>query len=156
MPRLPEDSPGLLLWHVTLAWQRRVARALVEFDLTHTQFVVLAVVWALNVRGERPSQSAAATAAGGLDVRMTSQVVRALERKGLLTRDVDSSDTRARRLQLTEAGRRVAPAAVAAVETADDRFFASSERPLLLAVLRDLRRHSSAPEAAGEPGLFAE
>jgi hypothetical protein len=41
MPLHPNDSPGLLLWHATLRWQRGIARALQPLDLTHVQFVLL-------------------------------------------------------------------------------------------------------------------
>jgi DNA-binding MarR family transcriptional regulator len=59
---------------------------------------------------------------------MTSQVVRTLEAKGLLSRDVDHADTRARRLTLTPRGRTLARRAITAVEDADAAFFGSHER----------------------------
>ena len=34
MPIDPNDSPGFLLWHVTLRWQRDIAAALAPLDLT--------------------------------------------------------------------------------------------------------------------------
>ena len=48
MPLHPNDSPGFLLWHATLRWQRGVAQALAPLDLTHVQFVLLAATstWA--------------------------------------------------------------------------------------------------------------
>jgi DNA-binding MarR family transcriptional regulator len=94
MPLHPNDSPGFLLWHATLRWQRGVARALAPLDLTHAQFVLLACTWWLNEQGERPSQIALAGQAG-TDIKMTSQVLRSLERKGLIEREVDPTDTRA-------------------------------------------------------------
>ena len=39
MPLHPHESPGFLLWHATLRWQRGVAAALQPLDLTHVQFV---------------------------------------------------------------------------------------------------------------------
>jgi DNA-binding MarR family transcriptional regulator len=54
---------------------------------------------------------------------MTSQVVRRLEAKGLLERQVDPDDTRARRLHLTAEGQRLARRAIVAVEQADAQFF---------------------------------
>ena len=32
MPVDPEESPGFLLWHVTLRWQRDIAAALAPLD----------------------------------------------------------------------------------------------------------------------------
>jgi DNA-binding MarR family transcriptional regulator len=140
LPLDPDDSPGFLLWHVTLRWQRAIAAALAPLDLTHVQFVLLATAWWLNSRGEQPNQLALARQAG-TDVKMTSQVLRKLEAKGLMRRDVDAADTRARKLHVTESGAELAVQALAAVESADAEFFepvASLDR--LLASLRLLAR----------------
>jgi DNA-binding MarR family transcriptional regulator len=123
MPLEPNASPGFLLWHATLRWRRGIAEALAPLDLTHVQFVLLACTWWLNQRGERPTQIALAEQAG-TDVKMTSQVVRSLERKGLIERKLDASDTRARRLRVTRSGARLAPRAIAIVEQVDADFFA--------------------------------
>ncbi|HEU5030678.1 MAG TPA: MarR family transcriptional regulator [Spirillospora sp.] len=119
----PDESPGFLLWHTTLRWQRDVAAALAPLGLTHVQFVLLASAWWLNRREERPNQLALARYAG-TDVKMTSQVLRKLEAKDLLEREVDRSDTRARRLRVTDRGAELARRAIAAVEAADAAFFA--------------------------------
>lgn len=122
MPLSPGDSPGFLLWHATLRWQRDIATALAPLDLTHVQFVLLACTWWLNTQGEHPNQLALARQAG-TDVKMTSQVLRTLEHKGLIEREVDQADTRAKRLRVTDAGTDLAPRAIVAVERADARFF---------------------------------
>jgi DNA-binding MarR family transcriptional regulator len=137
MPLHPNDSPGFLLWHATLRWQRGIAQALGPLDLTHVQFVLLACTWWLNEQGERPTQIALAAQAG-TDVKMTSQVVRSLERKGLVKREVDALDTRARRLQVTKRGRELAPRAIAIVEQVDADFFADLPERQTLSFLRRL------------------
>ena len=140
MPLDPEDSPGFLLWHVTLRWQREIAAALAPLGLTHVQFVLLAATWWLNSRGEDPNQLSVARQAG-TDVKMTSEVLRRLEAKGLIVRTVDAADTRARRIQATERGGELALAAVAAVEGVDTAFFrATPDSAALLAMLRPLAR----------------
>ncbi len=145
MPLDPDDSPGFLLWHVTLRWQRDIAAALAPAGLTHVQFVLLATCWWLNSRGEDPNQLALARQAG-TDVKMTSQVLRKLEAKGLIRRDVDTADTRAKRLHVTDRGAELAAQAVAAVESADARFFQPLPDPApLLAMLRPLAGRSKPP-----------
>jgi DNA-binding MarR family transcriptional regulator len=119
----PAASPGFLLWHVTHAWQRDVAAALAPLDLTHVQFVLLVCLWWLEGQGSTPNQLQLARQAG-TDVKMTSQVVRKLEAKGLIERAVDPADTRARHLRTTKAGSRLARRAIVAVENVDARFFA--------------------------------
>jgi DNA-binding MarR family transcriptional regulator len=139
MPLHPAESPGFLLWHATLRWQRGIAQALAPLDLTHVQFVLLAGTWWLNQQGEEPSQVALAQFAGA-DVKMTSQVIRSLERKGLVGREVDASDTRARRLRVTRSGARLAPRAIAAVEKVDADFFDGVGSRETLRLLRRLAR----------------
>ena len=134
----PEDSPGFLLWHVTLRWQRDIAAALTPLGLTHVQFVLLATTWWLNSHGEDPNQLTLARQAG-TDVKMTSQVLRKLETKALIRRDVDPADTRAKKLRVTDRGAELAQQAIATVEQADAAFFRTSpDRAVLLAMLRPL------------------
>jgi DNA-binding MarR family transcriptional regulator len=139
MPPLdPEESPGFLLWHATLRWQRDIAAALAPLDLTHVQFVLLASTWWLNSHGDDPNQLTLARQAG-TDVKMTSQVIRRLEAKGLVLREVDPADTRARRLRVTERGAALAREAVTVVEGVDRAFFRPvSDRTTLLTMLRAL------------------
>jgi DNA-binding MarR family transcriptional regulator len=118
----PAASPGFLLWRTTLAWQRRVTAALAPHKLTHVQFVLLACAWWLNEHGEQPRQGELAAQAG-TDVKMTSEVLRTLESRGLLKRLADPDDSRARRIAVTAAGARLAPQAIAVVEAADRKFF---------------------------------
>ncbi|MGW2248862.1 MarR family winged helix-turn-helix transcriptional regulator [Kitasatospora sp. NPDC001660] len=138
----PGDSPGFLLWHATLRWQRDIAAALGPLGLTHVQFVLLACTWWLNSQGEHPNQLALARQAG-TDVKMTSQVLRALETKGLIEREVDPADTRAKRLRVTEAGADLTPRAIAAVDAVDAEFFRPVARDHAMSLLRRL----AAPEA---------
>lgn len=118
----PDYSPGFWLWHATLRWQRAVAGVLAPFGLTHVQFVLLSCAWWLNDHGTVPNQLQLATQAG-TDVKMTSQVIRKLEDKGLIERATDAADTRAKRLRVTPAGATLALAAIGAVEGADAAFF---------------------------------
>ena len=133
----PERSPGFLLWHVTLRWQRAVVAALGPLGLTHVQFVLLASTWWLNEQGGRPNQLTVATHAG-TDVKMTSQVLAKLEAKGLLRREVDPQDTRAKRLRVTARGARLARQAIEVVERTDAAFFAQLPNPTTM--IQQLRR----------------
>jgi DNA-binding MarR family transcriptional regulator len=129
----PDESPGFLLWRVTLRWQRVIAAALRPMGLTHVQFVLLASVWWLaSVAGEGPAQRRVADHAG-TDPMMTSQVLRTLEGRGLITRELDPDDSRARRLGITSQGAELAKRAISVVEAADGEFFAAAgeRRPLL-------------------------
>jgi DNA-binding MarR family transcriptional regulator len=132
--REPGTSPGFLLWHATLRWQRLVTAALAPYHLTHVQFVLLASAWWLNRAGDAPKQVEVARQAG-TDVKMTSQVLRSLERRRLLVREPDLVDTRAKRLRVTARGAELAAGAIEAVEAADAEFFADVDEADVLAIL---------------------
>jgi DNA-binding MarR family transcriptional regulator len=133
----PSESPGFLLWHATLRWQRGISEALAPLGLTHVQFVLLACTWWLNEQGRRPSQIALAAFAG-TDVKMTSQVLRSLERKGLIQRTVDHQDTRVRQVRVTRRGARLAPRAIAVVQQVDAEFFEEAPSEDVILLLRQL------------------
>ena len=135
----PGESPGFLLWRVTLRWQRTIMAALRPLGLTHVQFVLLASAWWLTrVAGEEPTQRRLAEHAA-TDPMMTSQVLRVLEARGLVTRAPDAEDARALRLAVTEAGARLALEALRVVEAADAEFFAAAgDRQPVLRLLRRL------------------
>jgi DNA-binding MarR family transcriptional regulator len=133
----PAESPGFLLWRATLRWQRAISATLAPFELTHVQFVLLASAWWLNGQGESPNQLAVARHAG-TDVKMTSEVLRSLERKGMIVREIDPSDTRSKRVLVTDRGRKLAPTVVAAVERTDAEFFGGLADARVLAALRRL------------------
>jgi DNA-binding MarR family transcriptional regulator len=133
-------SPGFLLWRTTLRWQRVMVETLKPFGLTHVQFVLLASTWWLCENDGPPRQRDLAEHAG-TDPMMTSQVVRALEAAGLVTRTPDPDDARAIRVATTKAGKSLAPKAVAAVEAADRAYFAevpASARAGMMAALTAL------------------
>ena len=56
----PEDSPGFLLWQTTITWQRLIKKALEAHDVSHAQFVVMAVLLWFEEHQEDPTQIAIA------------------------------------------------------------------------------------------------
>jgi len=116
------ESPGFLLWQLTNLWQHHIRCALAPLGITHVQFVLLAsAAWLENT--EKLVSQATLSRHARTDIVMTSQVVRTLEEKGLLTRTIHPTDTRAKVVSLTAEGREAARRAVAVVEEADDQFF---------------------------------
>ena len=116
------DRPGFLLWHAMLEWRRRVTGALAEVDLTYVQFSLLASASYLNHRGPAPSQAELAEHTG-MDVMMTSQVVRTLERERLVKRITDKNDARVKRVVLTAKGDGRVSSAVGIVNATTDDVF---------------------------------
>ncbi|MEV2224183.1 MarR family transcriptional regulator [Nocardia vinacea] len=119
-----DESPGLLLWQVTNRWQAAQRAALAPFDLTHVQFVLLAALTYLAAGRDEPVMQRDLAAYAATDPMMTSQVLRALEQKGLLERRDHPHDRRAKALVPTEDGVALANRALVAVENCDHEFFA--------------------------------
>jgi len=140
-----DQSPGLLLWQVTNRWQAAIRATLAPLELTHVQFVLLASLTYLGADriGPNPkpvpvTQRALADHAA-TDPMMTSQVLRALEAKGLVERRDHPDDRRAKALVATRAGAELANRAVTVVERADAEFFAplgAQEREFTAALSR--------------------
>ena len=118
-----DDSPGLMLWRVTNAWQAAQRAALKPFGITHVQFVLLAsLTW---LQSDAPVTQNQLAGHAHTNPMMTSQVLRALEQLELVRRDQHPTDGRATVISVTTAGRELANRSVAAVEACDTEFFAA-------------------------------
>ncbi len=118
----PHDSPGYLLWQVTMRWQRQIKAGLDELDITHTQFVLMAALKWLSDQQPEIFQIDIANHAN-VDRMMTSKVLKALAKKGLLSTQSSSTDSRAKAVKLTAEGEATIKQAVATVEGIDRVFF---------------------------------
>lgn len=135
----PEESPGFLLWQVSTRWRRLLESALSEIGLTHPQFVLLASVGWLTRAGSRVSQIDLARHSR-LDVTMTSQVLRTLEKKGYIARELKEGNERSKFPVVTESGAKLIEKAIPLVEAIDRQFFEvlGEEIPLCIEVFRKL------------------
>ncbi len=113
---------GLLFWQASMLWQRKIKKALHEYDLTHTQFVILAVMEELSEQGEPVTQKNISDFSM-IDVMTVSSAIRLLEKKGLVSRVQHESDTRANSVSNTEQGRKLLCQATQAVDAVDKEFF---------------------------------
>jgi DNA-binding MarR family transcriptional regulator len=118
----PEESSGFLLWQVTSLWQREIRKALEKFELTHSQFVLLASIFWFHEQKE-PVTQIKLSGHTKIDPMTTSTVLRTLQTKGFVKRQEHETDTRAKTVELTEAGKKIIKPAVKAVETFDRQFF---------------------------------
>ena len=119
-----EESSGFLLWQVTNLWQREIKKALEPFDLTHSQFVLMASIHWLTLNNKDVTQILL-SAHTKIDPMTTSTVLRTLQTKGLLQRQEHLTDTRAKTVGLTDNGKKIINQAVKTVEKFDKTFFAT-------------------------------
>jgi DNA-binding MarR family transcriptional regulator len=118
----PEESSGFLLWQVTNLWQREIKKALEQYGLTHSQFVLLASIHWLILHKQEVTQVVLSNHTK-IDPMTTSTVLRTLQQKGFIQRQEHLTDTRAKTVVLTEEGKKLIKKAVVTVEKFDTEFF---------------------------------
>ena len=121
--KIEEESSGFLLWQVTTLWQRKVKQALEQYDLTHSQFVLLTCLHWLLIHNQVVTQIVLSNHSK-IDPMTTSAVLRTLLKKGLIKRQEHSTDTRAKEVSITKKGKELIKKAIITVEQADRDFFA--------------------------------
>ncbi len=117
-----KESMGLLFWQVSMLWQRKIKKVLHAYDLTHTQFVILAVIEELTEQDKTVTQKNISDFSM-IDVMTVSSTVRLLAKKGLISRSQHETDTRANSIINTEMGKSLLSKAVKAVDKVDKTFF---------------------------------
>ena len=118
----PEENSGYLLWQVTMQWQLSMNRALGKMGLTLTQFSLMAGLYWLSKKKQTVTQQQLADYAN-TDKMMTSKVLMVLEKKQIIKRMNDPSDSRAKQLRITDKGTQILREAYHIVQQVDDSFF---------------------------------
>jgi MarR family transcriptional regulator, organic hydroperoxide resistance regulator len=146
MPNLPfgferaEDSPGFLLWQTTMIWQRQIIKALAQFEISHSQFVIMATLLWFAEHNIGPTQVAIANWSK-LDKMTVSKSLKNLATQELVRRSEHLTDTRAKSVVLTDIGKELVHKLVPIVESIDAKFFgkvSASEQQSLLNILGKL------------------
>lgn len=131
---VPGDSVGYLMNQVVLAMRRQIDQRMAALGLTAAQWYPL---WRIRLDGSVSARELAE--ASGIDAGAMTRLVDRLVAKGLVERARCSTDRRAVRLSLTDAGQAVAakvPAELAAVNNAFLRGFEAEEWQQLRGLLR--------------------
>jgi DNA-binding MarR family transcriptional regulator len=140
-----DRNPGYQLWLVSNAWQRMIRRAIKPLGLTHVQFVILGTTSKMSEAGETVTQRHIARFAA-IDENMTSQVIRSLTEKGLISRTHPPDDARAYQIMLTDAGRQLMAEARQLIAPMRQAFFAplKDRETEFTELLRELATHADA------------
>ncbi|HLJ58220.1 MAG TPA: MarR family winged helix-turn-helix transcriptional regulator [bacterium] len=116
------ESPGFLLWQTTVVWQRQIKEALEPFEISHAQFVILAILlWSQEAETE-PNQTLIARQSK-LDKMTVSTSLKKLGVKRYVRRTESDRDPRANSVRLTDRGKQLATKLVPIVEGIDKTFF---------------------------------
>ena len=136
----PKQSPGFLLWQVTISWQRLIKKALTSHDISHAQFVILAILLWRKSKGNPVTQIDIINMSK-LDKMTVSKSLKKLAGMDLVERYEKKDDTRAKSVCLTKQGTKLVNKLVPIVEGIDADFFvhlSNNERKGLITVLQNL------------------
>mgnify|MGYP000402590672 CR=1 FL=1 len=138
----PEDSPGLLLWQTTVTWQRLIKKVLESHDISHGQFVIMAVLLWFEEHRQESTQVAIARLSK-LDKMTVSKSLKKLVTQGFVTRVEHATDTRAKSVFLTHKGKAMVSKLIPLVEHADAEFFGQVGEGDQQSLIRTLRTLTS-------------
>jgi DNA-binding MarR family transcriptional regulator len=142
------DRPGFLIRRLHQIHVALFAEACGRFDITPVQYSVMT---ALEREGALDQMSLAAEI--GIDRANATDVIRRLERRGVLRREAGTADTRLKICSLTAAGRRLAARMRPAVEQVHRRTVAALPPRERAAFLASLVRLVEANNARGRAKL---
>ena len=117
-----DESTGFLFWQLSTLWQRKIKEVLTKYNLTHTQYVILAVIEDLHETVDEINQKLISDIST-IDVMTISSTLRLLERKKLIKRKPSRTDTRAYTIINSKTGSDILVKAVSEVEKIDKMFF---------------------------------
>lgn len=123
----PEDSPGFLLWQTTITWQRLIKKALDPYNISHAQFVVLAIALWFENKNQDVSQSLIINQSK-LDKMTVSKSLKKLVACAYIKHVEHKQDTRAKSVLLTKKGKELASKLVPIIEKIDDKFFGALKK----------------------------
>lgn len=124
----PQDSPGFLLWQTTIIWQRLINKSLEPYNITHPEFVIMALLLWLSKNNHHTTQILISKWSK-LDKMTVSKSVRRLEKEGYIKRAEHELDSRAKNVFLTDKGTKMISLLVPIIEKVDEQFFGKLSDP---------------------------
>jgi DNA-binding MarR family transcriptional regulator len=118
----PENYPGFLLWQASNVWQRNMKNTLKPFKITFTQFVILTSLMYLAKQNKTINQKKLAKHAK-LDIMTTSDVLKTLESKMMVTRISNPEDRRHNSIKITDKGEKLIFNVYNYINESDNKFF---------------------------------
>jgi DNA-binding MarR family transcriptional regulator len=136
-------SPGFLLWKVSNLHQRLQRKALLDLDLTPSQFSILACYFFLSTKYSFVTQADVCRHAG-IDKMLISDLTKTLIKKNCIKKMTNKEDRRSHAIKLTENGTYKCNQALKIIETLDANFFAIAKDSMgLIRGLVDLAENES-------------
>lgn len=126
----PNEDVGYLIWRVSKYWQRGKHKLLDEFGLTGSQLELLGAIYQMS-KLELEATQIVLSQETDIDPMTTSTILRNLQKKGLISRRESTTDTRARIVEVTEAGRELFEKAIIKVKEGQNMLFENIDKESL-------------------------
>lgn len=124
----PEQSPGFLLWQTTIIWQRLIKKALEAYEISHTQFVIMAILLWFKENHNEATQGILINWSK-LDKMTISKSLKKLTSQKLIIRAENETDTRSKTVNLTDKGKHLIRQLIPMIEKIDKNFFSTISHP---------------------------
>ncbi|WP_371218695.1 MarR family winged helix-turn-helix transcriptional regulator [Orientia tsutsugamushi] len=123
------ESPSFTFAQAYFTWKRITDRALDAVSLTHTQYVFMGTLFELEKHQDKATQNDLAKLTNS-DVAMTSQILRTLQKRGLVLREQIEGDERTKYSSLSPAGKKLVKKAAEIMKTNEKEYFAPVEKDM--------------------------
>ena len=123
------EGPSFTFAQAYFTWKRITDRALEAVGLTHTQYVFMGTLFELEKHQDKATQNDLARLTNS-DVTMTSQILRTLQKRGLVLREQIEGDERAKYSSLSPAGKKLVKKAAEIMKTNEKEYFAPVEKDM--------------------------
>ncbi len=124
----PQNAIGFVMWRVVHRYVREVDRVLKPLDLTHLQFTTLTLI-AWIARDEKSSTQSELARFGDIHPMQISNVLKALEVKGMVERSPAPGNALAKQVAITSVGITAVRNAFPPVIAVQGRLFGERGRP---------------------------
>ncbi|MEM6435573.1 MAG: MarR family transcriptional regulator [Cyanobacteria bacterium P01_D01_bin.115] len=132
----PEDFAGFLIWQLSNKWEKYVNQKLKEFNINQGESFHLISILQLSRKLSEVTQVDIANATGG-SIMNTSKILKGLEKKQWIARQT-ASDSRAKKVSVTEAGMAISVEIASVLAAADAAFYSTHRTPELIATLQQI------------------
>lgn len=123
------ESPSFTLTQAYCTWKRITDRVLEAVGLTYIQYVFMGTLFELENHQDKATQNGLAKLTNS-DVIMTSQILRTLQKRGLVLREPIEGDERMDYPMLSMAGKKLVQKATEIMQNYEKEYFASIEKDM--------------------------
>lgn len=135
----PKDYAGFLIWQLSNKWERYVNQRLKAHNINQGESFHLISIIQLSQRLSEVTQVDIADATGG-SIMNTSKILKSLEKKQWITRE-PASDSRAKKVSITEAGIDTSVEIAAVLAEANEAFYGANRPPEFIATLQAINQN---------------